>query len=168
MVEPSAAEFARIRRPGLRFLPDPLPPRPAGIADRAPGPRRLWPGPALARPCCLPSVLFQPAWIPPREVLPDRRLQPGAFRRHGPHRPTGRARVPAFRSGHPGREWILAGGLNPGNIGEALKRTERAVGGRQQRRRVVTGGQGPRQGFSGLAVCPRGSPCGLHTRASGP
>jgi phosphoribosylanthranilate isomerase len=76
-------------------------------------PARLWLAPKLA-----PGAPFDSAWLPLAATFLVDTYQPGGF--GGSGRTGDWPKFAELRQAHPQRTWILAGGLNPDNIGDAL------------------------------------------------
>ena len=120
MVEPTSDELEAAVQEGfslfqIHFSPDLPEDRLVEWSHRV-GPDRLWLAPRLP-----PAQDVAPAWLAlAKTVLLDTFH---ADRFGGSGRTGDWGKFARHRQGHPGHHWVLAGGLNPENIGEALLRT---------------------------------------------
>lgn len=119
-VSPSAPELAGFAAAGFDYFQIHFP-HDAPLPDiqawsDAVGARRLWLAPK--RP---PGTAFDPAWLALADTFLIDTYQPQGFGGSGQ---TGDwAGFAALRRAHPGKAWILSGGLNPGNIAAAVAAT---------------------------------------------
>jgi phosphoribosylanthranilate isomerase len=84
--------------------------------SRSAGPDRLWLAPRLP-----PHLDVAPAWLPLAETFLLDTFHAGKF--GGTGRTGDWEKFARHRQAHPKKTWILSGGLNPENIGEALRRS---------------------------------------------
>lgn len=120
MVEPSSdeldaaigADFSLFQ---IHFRPE-LPEDQLADWSRRVGPDRLWLAPRLP-----PAQDVAPAWLTlARTFLLDTFHADGFG---GSGRTGDWGKFARHRQAHPGHQWVLAGGLNPENLGEALRRS---------------------------------------------
>ena len=120
LVEPSEAELAQAAGDGFDFFQihfrHDLPlARIAAWAGQV-GANRLWLAPKLP-----PAVDASPEWLPLTDHFLLDTFAEEVF--GGSGRTGDWAKFSRHRSSHPGKRWILAGGLNPANISEALRQS---------------------------------------------
>lgn len=120
MVEPRTDELKAAEQAGfscfqIHFRPE-LPLETVGDWSRLVGPDRLWLAPKLP-----PDRDVAAEWLPlAKTVLLDTFHEAG----FGGSGMTGDwEKFARHQASHPGNRWVLAGGLRPENIGEALRRT---------------------------------------------
>jgi len=119
-VEPTPGELGAMEKAGFDFFQvhfrHDLPPAALEAWSQAVGAERLWLAPKLP-----PSVDVPAGWLPlARYFLLD------AFRADlfgGTGRTADWGKFTRHRRAHPEQTWILAGGLNPENVGEAIRQS---------------------------------------------
>lgn len=119
-VEPTPADFGSMQAAGFDFFQvharhdTPL----ANVQSwsKLVGPDRLWLAPKLP-----PGIDVPPTWLPLAQHILLDTFHAAGFGGSGK---TGDwTKFARHRENHPGTTWILAGGLNPANIGDALRAT---------------------------------------------
>ena len=120
MVEPAAADLDQALRDGFDFFQihfrHDLPQAQLEFWSKIIGPDRLWLAPKLP-----PAVDVPPAWLPLAGSFFLDTFAPDLF--GGSGRTGDWAKFSRHRSSHPDKRWILAGGLNPSNIADALRQS---------------------------------------------
>lgn len=119
-VEPTKEELAALAQAGfeifqIHFRHD-QPPERIKSWSEAVGESRLWLAPKLP-----PGVDLPPAWLPFARTFMLDTFQSDVF--GGSGRTGDWAKFSRHHQGHPEKTWILAGGLNPENIAEALRQS---------------------------------------------
>ena len=120
LVEPKAATLAAAVEAGfdrfqIHFRHD-LPPAKIEAWSMAVGPQRLWLAPKLP-----PGVDVMEAWLELAQTFHLDTFQPDGF--GGSGRTGDWPKFARHRRAHPGKTWILAGGLNSDCIGDAVAET---------------------------------------------
>ncbi len=117
-VEPSLDELAAMRAAGFDFFQihfrDTTPLATLAAWSAAVGPERLWLAPKLP-----PERDVDPAWLPLAETFLLDTFSADKFGGSGHTGDWGK--FARHKTAHPDKTWILAGGLNPENIGDALR-----------------------------------------------
>lgn len=116
-VEPGVPELQAMRDEGFdRFQVHFRHDTPLAVVEgwsRAAGPGNLWLAPKLP-----PEIDVPPEWLQFSDHILFDTFDPTLF--GGTGRTGDWAKFRRHREAHPGKTWILAGGLNPENVGEAL------------------------------------------------
>jgi phosphoribosylanthranilate isomerase len=123
-VMPSAAEIESFAAAGADFIQVHYPPEMAFKTlqawSQAAGPHRLWLAPRLPPPLDVPS-----GWLPLGDTFLLDTFDPEKFGGTGQ---TGDwKKFARHRRAHPGKTWILSGGLAPDNIAGALRESGAAI-----------------------------------------
>ncbi len=119
-VEPTTAELTEMMAAGFDFFQihhrADLPVATIAGWSETVGADRLWLAPKLA-----PEADVAAEWLPLAKHFLLDTFQAGAF--GGTGKTGDWAKFARHRAAHPEKTWILAGGLNPENIGEALRQS---------------------------------------------
>jgi phosphoribosylanthranilate isomerase len=120
MVEPTANELAAARTAGFDFFQihfrHDFAPESIAAWSAAVGAENLWLAPKLP-----PGVDVMPAWLPYAQFFLLDTFQANVF--GGSGRTGDWPKFARHQRAHPDIRWVLSGGLNPDNIGEALRQS---------------------------------------------
>jgi phosphoribosylanthranilate isomerase len=119
-VTPAVAELQAFAAAGADFFqihfPHDTPLETLGAWSQAVGPDKLWLAPRLP-----PPLDVAPAWLPLAGTFLLDTFHTGKF--GGTGRTGDWAKFARHQRAHPEKTWILSGGLNPENIGDALRQS---------------------------------------------
>lgn len=120
-VEPAAGELAAMGEAGFDFFQIHFRPETTAAVlaswSEIVGPERLWLAPKLP-----PELDLKPEWLPLAKFFLLDAFHTGVFGGSGQ---TGDwEKFARHQRTHPEKTWILAGGLNPENVGDALRASE--------------------------------------------